>query len=169
MNRRTDIWTDQPTNLRTNRLTNGPSHWRSKLEHHDEGRAAAATKNKIVRLSTGAIWHPQIKDYPPLKRNFFCYALSRIAAYPDLFSDASPHLYKRVCPSIRQSVHPTVGDAFVKNKENHHFWVNNCRRRYSRWIWCNHIINDDIIQSFHHHEDASLALWALFIFLWYGY
>ena len=33
----------------------------------------------------------------------------------------------------------------------------NCKRRYTRRISCNHII----IQSFHHHEDASLALWAL--------
>jgi len=52
----------------------------------------------------------------------------------------------------------SVGDAFVKNKENHDFRVNDCRRRYTRQISCNHII----IQSFNHHEDASLALWALF-------
>ena len=32
--------------------------------------------------------------------------------YP--FLDASSHLYKRVCPSIRQS----VGNAFVKNDKN---------------------------------------------------
>ena len=45
-----------------------------------------------------------------------------------------------------------------KKRENYYFRANNCRRRYTRRISCNHII----IQSFHHHEDASLALWALF-------
>ena len=61
--------------------------------------------------------------------------------------------------SVGLSVRRSVGDAFVKNKENNHFWANNYSRRYSRRISCNHII----IQSFHHHEDASLALWALFL------
>ena len=63
-----------------------------------------------------------------------------------------------VRPSVGRSVGRSVGDAFVKNKENHYFRPNNCRRRYTRQISCNHII----IQSFNHHEDASLALWALF-------
>ena len=48
--------------------------------------------------------------------------------------------------SVRRSVRPSVSDAFVKNGKIDDF---------VRW---NHII----IQSFHHHEDASLALWALF-------
>ena len=60
--------------------------------------------------------------------------------------------------SVRRSVGPLVGDALVKNKENHYFRANNCWRRYTRQISCNHII----IQSFNHHLDASLALWALF-------
>ena len=80
----------------------------------------------------------------------------------ELFLDASSHLYNRACPSdgpsVGRSVRPSVGDAFVKNKGNHCFPANNCRRRYTRQISCNHII----IQSFNHHEDASLALWALF-------
>ena len=89
------------------------------------------------------------------------------------FLDASSHLYNRTCPSVgpsvgpsvRRLVRPSVGDAFVKNKGNHYFRANNCRRRYTRQISCNHII----IQSFNH-EDASLALWALFIWgpVWKG-
>ena len=39
--------------------------------------------------------------------------------------------------SVGRSVGQSVGDAFIKNKENQYF------------------------QSFHHPEDASLALWAL--------
>ena len=68
----------------------------------------------------------------------------------------------RLCPSVGPSVRPLVGwlvgDAFVKNKENQYFRANDWKRRCTRQISCNHII----IQSFHHHEDASLALWALF-------
>ena len=72
----------------------------------------------------------------------------------------------RPCISIRGSVHPFVGwsvcwsvrHAFVENKENHYFRASNCMTRYTRQIACNHII----IQPFKHHEDASLALWALF-------
>ena len=67
-----------------------------------------------------------------------------------------------VNPFVRWSVRPSVGDAFVKNKENHYFCPKNCRRRYTRQISCNHII----IQSFNHHEDASLALWALLTSSW---
>ena len=68
--------------------------------------------------------------------------------------DASSHLYNRDCPSIR----PSVGDTFVKNKENPYFQANDCRRKYTRQISCNHII----IESFNHHEDASSAISALF-------
>ena len=81
------------------------------------------------------------------------------------FSVATKRLYKSVCPSVGRSVRPSVGpsvgpsvsDAFVKNKENHYFQANNCSRRYNGQISCNHVI----IKSFHRHEDASLALWAL--------
>ena len=79
------------------------------------------------------------------------------------FLNASSHLYNRVCPSIRLSVglsvRLSVGDAFVKNKENQWFRVYDCKRKYTRQISYNHII----ILSVHHHEDASLALWALFL------
>ena len=34
------------------------------------------------------------------------------------FLDASSYLYKRLCPSVRWSVHPLVRDAFVKIAEN---------------------------------------------------
>ncbi len=78
-----------------------------------------------------------------------------------IFLDASSHLYMRICPSVhrsvRRSVGPWVGHAFVENKEYPYFRANNCSRRYTRRISCNHIV----IQSFHQHEDASLALWAL--------
>ena len=61
------------------------------------------------------------------------------------FLDASSHLYNRVCPSVGRLVSPSVrrsaGHAFVTNGK---------------------IDSHVIIQSFHHHEDASLALWALF-------
>ncbi len=40
------------------------------------------------------------------------------------FLDASSHLYKRVCPSVRRSVRPCVGlsarNAFVKSGEMKH-------------------------------------------------
>ena len=42
-----------------------------------------------------------------------------------LFLDASSHLYKRVCPSVRQSVRPSVRrsvrNAFVKSDKNEYF------------------------------------------------
>ncbi len=60
------------------------------------------------------------------------------------FLDASSHLYKRACtsvrPSVGRSVRRSVGHAFVKNKENHYIQANNCRSRYTRQISCNHII-----------------------------
>merc|ERR1711951_309795 len=97
--------------------------------------------------------------------NCFRITLSELLHYILIFLDASSHLYKRVCPSVGPSVRPSVrrsvrwlvGDAFVKNKENHYFRANHCSKRYTRQISFNHVI----IQSFHHHEDASLALWAL--------
>ena len=56
------------------------------------------------------------------------------------FLDASSHLYKRVCPSVRRSVRPSVrpsvGHAFVKNKGNQHFWAKYCHRRYIRPSLC---------------------------------
>ena len=67
--------------------------------------------------------------------------------------------------SVRRPVGPSVGPSVgrwrfrKKNKENHYFRANNCRMRHNRQISCNHII----IQSFHHHEEASLALWAFLI------
>ena len=36
----------------------------------------------------------------------------------ELFLDASSHLYKRVCPSVRRSIRPSVRNAFVKIAEN---------------------------------------------------
>ena len=59
--------------------------------------------------------------------------------------------------------------SWTKNKENQYFRANNCKRRYTRQISCNHII----IQLFHHH-DESLAVWTLFDalpirFLLWGY
>ena len=44
------------------------------------------------------------------------FALAANAARADFydFLDASLHLYNRVCPSVGPSVHPSVGDAFVK-------------------------------------------------------
>ena len=38
-----------------------------------------------------------------------------------LFLDASSHLYNWVSPSVRQSIGWSVGDAFVKNAQNHVF------------------------------------------------
>ena len=70
-----------------------------------------------------------------------------------------PSVGRSVGLSVGRSVRPMVGDAFVKNKENHYFRANNSSRRETRRISCNHII----IQSFYHHEDAWLALWALFL------
>ena len=37
-----------------------------------------------------------------------------------MFLDASSNLYKRVCPSVRQSVGPLVRNAFVKSGEMKH-------------------------------------------------
>ena len=84
--------------------------------------------------------------------------------FKNIFLKLRPRISKRVypsvglsvCPSVVLSVRPSVGDAFV-NKENRYFRANNCSRRYTRRIACKHII----IQSFHHHEDASSALWDL--------
>ena len=72
-----------------------------------------------------------------------------------------PSIRPSVRPSVRRSVGPWVGNAFVKNEENHYFRANNYKGRYTRQIWC----NDIIIQSFHHHEDALLALW---VDLWFS-
>ena len=88
-----------------------------------------------------------------------------------LFLDASAHLYKRVCASVGRSVGPTVRQSVgvsvrwsvgpsvrplvtlsLKTGKSMILIANND-------VSCNHII----IQSFHHHEDASLALWALFL------
>merc|ERR1712240_966519 len=70
------------------------------------------------------------------------------------FLDASSHLYMRVCPSVgpsvRPSVRPSVTLSFKTGKSM--ILIDN------NDVSCNHII----IYSFHHHEDASLALWALF-------
>ena len=67
----------------------------------------------------------------------------------------------RVCPSVRpsvgRSVRPSVGPSVtlsLKTGKSMILIANND-------VSCNHII----IQSFHHHEDASLALWALFLFV----
>ena len=54
--------------------------------------------------------------------------------------------------SVRPSVRPWVGHAFVKYGKIVILIANND-------VSCNHII----IQSFHHHEDASLAVWALLL------
>ena len=62
------------------------------------------------------------------------------------FLDASSYLYNRVCPSVGRSVRPSVRPS-----------VRGSRFRQKRENRCGYII----IQSFHHHEDASLALWAL--------
>ncbi len=60
--------------------------------------------------------------------------------------------------ALTGSVRRPVADASVnKNKENQYFQPNNCKRRYSKQILCNHIIT----QSVHQPEDASLAVWAL--------
>ena len=67
----------------------------------------------------------------------------------DWFLDA--HLYMRVCPSVRPSVCPLVTLLFKTGKLMILIANND--------VSCNHII----IQTFHHHEDASSALWALFI------
>ena len=80
-----------------------------------------------------------------------------------LFLDASSHLYKRVCPSVgpsvRPSVRPSVGRSVrprvtlsSKTGKSMILIANND-------VSCNHIIT----QSFHQHEDALLALWALFL------
>ena len=55
----------------------------------------------------------------------------------------------RVCPSVGRSVRPLV-TLSLKTGKSMIFIANND-------VSCNHII----IQSFNHHEDASLALWAL--------
>ena len=41
-----------------------------------------------------------------------------------------------VRPSVGQLVDPSVGHAFVKNKENQHFWANKCPSRYIRFTRC---------------------------------
>ena len=67
-------------------------------------------------------------------------------SYHSIFLDASSHLYMRVCPSVRLSVHRLVmllsetGKLMIMIANND--------------VSCNQII----IQSFHHHEDASFAL-----------
>ena len=48
------------------------------------------------------------------------------------FIDASSHLYKRACSSVRRS----VGDAFVKNKGNQYFRANKCQKRFSKLTRC---------------------------------
>ena len=77
------------------------------------------------------------------------------------FLDASSHLYIRVCPSVRPSVGPSVRPSV---RPSVHRSVTLSLKTGKLMILiadndvsCNHII----IQSFHHHEDASLALWAL--------
>ena len=68
------------------------------------------------------------------------------------FLDASSHLYKRVCPSVGPSVRPSVTLSLKTGMTGMILIANND-------VSCNHII----IKSFHHHEDASLALWALLL------
>ena len=60
-----------------------------------------------------------------------------LAAGPCL--DASSHLYNRVCPSV--TLLSRTGKSMTLIVNNDHI----------------------MIQSFHHHKDASLALWALFL------
>ncbi len=67
---------------------------------------------------------------------------------------ASSHLYMRVCPSVRPSVRPLVRGLVTLSSKTGKSMILMANNDVS----CNHII----IQSFHHHEDASLALWALF-------
>ncbi len=52
-----------------------------------------------------------------------------------MFLDSSSHLYKRVCPSLGQSVGPYVCNAFVKNARNGEFYVQKWSRRQKKsWI-----------------------------------
>ena len=66
-------------------------------------------------------------------------------------------IWGSVRPSVGPSVRRSVGDAFVKNKENHYFRANNCSRRYTRRISCNHII----IQSFNHHISEKCRIFDI--------
>ena len=64
-------------------------------------------------------------------------------------------VHPSVRPSVRRSVGPSVRPSVtlsLKTGKSMILIANND-------VSCNHII----IQSFHHHEDASLALWALFL------
>ena len=76
---------------------------------------------------------------------FLCMSLFCVCLFASPFLDTSSHLClsvgRSVGQSLGQSVRPSAGHAFVKNGENR----------------CSHVIT----KLFHHHEDASLALWAL--------
>ena len=50
-----------------------------------------------------------------------------------LFLDAFSHLYKRVCPSFRPSVRPSVGHARVEIMKNRLFSPFNGKSRYVTW------------------------------------
>ena len=123
-----------PTDRPTDGPTDGPTDWQTLLE-----RCADASKNKNhIRLEF-----------------FFSTTFG--------FLDASSHLYMRVCPSVRPSVRPSDRRSVrpsvrlpsvtlsLKTGKSMILIANN-------EVSCNRII----IQSFHHHEDASLALWALY-------
>ena len=105
-------------------------------ENEDDGEVKSAGRPKGKQGS----WHPSAPD------SFVISALEN-----DRFLDASSHLYMRVCPSVGPSVRPRV-TLLSKTGKSMILIANND-------VSCNLII----IQSFHHHEDASLALWALFI------
>ena len=66
--------------------------------------------------------------------------------------DASLHLYKTFYPSISLSVHRSVSHASVK--------INLIKSNLQEVKKFYHVI----IQKRRYHEDAFLALWALFIF-----
>ena len=69
--------------------------------------------------------------------------------------DASSHLYNRVCPFVGSSVGRSVRRLVTLSSKTGKSMILIANNNVS----CNHII----IQSFHHHEDASLALWALLV------
>ncbi len=71
------------------------------------------------------------------------------------FLDASSHLYNRGCPSVGRSARRSVGWLVTLSSITGKSMILIANNDVS----CNHII----IQSFNHHEGASLPLWALLV------
>ena len=84
------------------------------------GRCPASLSLKSPYLSAG--------------QGYCCPIMLHETGFFSFFLDASSHLYKRLCLSIRRSVRPSVGHAFVKNEGNQYFRAN--KRRFTRLTRC---------------------------------